>query len=163
LLNSLYQVVRRTAKSPDSLIGVQKTGSRNQRSANAFSTTLAELYPLQKRTVFWRSKQSALAGWKRRFSRSFFDTVFWRVFSKMRVAIYARVSTKDRGQDTENQLHQPREFAERHGAIYKIYTDQESGARPTGPNLRPYCWRPINRSSTWLCSGAWTVSAAKVL
>ena len=47
----------------------------------------------------------------------------------MRVAIYARVSTKDKGQDTENQLHQLREFAERHGTIYKVFTDQESGGK----------------------------------
>jgi DNA invertase Pin-like site-specific DNA recombinase len=47
----------------------------------------------------------------------------------MRVAIYARVSTKDKGQDTENQLHQLRAFAEQHGRIYKVYTDQESGGK----------------------------------
>jgi DNA invertase Pin-like site-specific DNA recombinase len=47
----------------------------------------------------------------------------------MRVAIYARVSTKDKGQDTENQLHQLRAFAEQHGTIYKVYTDQESGVK----------------------------------
>jgi DNA invertase Pin-like site-specific DNA recombinase len=47
----------------------------------------------------------------------------------MRVANYARVSTKDKGQDTENQLHQLRAFAERHGTIYKVYTDQESGGK----------------------------------
>lgn len=47
----------------------------------------------------------------------------------MRVAIYARVSTKDKGQDTENQLHQLRDFAERHGTIYKVFTDQESGGK----------------------------------
>jgi DNA invertase Pin-like site-specific DNA recombinase len=47
----------------------------------------------------------------------------------MRVAIYARVSTKDKGQDTENQLYQLRAFAEQHGAIYKVYTDQESGGK----------------------------------
>jgi DNA invertase Pin-like site-specific DNA recombinase len=47
----------------------------------------------------------------------------------MRVAIYARVSTKDKGQDIENQLHQLREFAEQHGSIYKVYTDQESGGK----------------------------------
>lgn len=48
----------------------------------------------------------------------------------MRVAIYARVSTKDKGQATENQLHQLRAFAEQHhGAIYKMYTDQESGGK----------------------------------
>jgi DNA invertase Pin-like site-specific DNA recombinase len=47
----------------------------------------------------------------------------------MRVAIYARVSTKDKGQDPENQLHQLREFAERHGSIYRVFTDQESGGK----------------------------------
>jgi DNA invertase Pin-like site-specific DNA recombinase len=47
----------------------------------------------------------------------------------MRVAIYARVSTKDKGQDTENQLHQLRAFAEQHGRIHKVYTDQESGGK----------------------------------
>ncbi|RZJ89813.1 MAG: recombinase family protein [Hymenobacter sp.] len=47
----------------------------------------------------------------------------------MRVAIYARVSTKDKGQDTENQLHQLREFAERHGSIYKVFTDRESSGK----------------------------------
>ncbi|RZJ58220.1 MAG: recombinase family protein [Hymenobacter sp.] len=47
----------------------------------------------------------------------------------MRVAIYARVSTKDKGQDPENQLYQLREFAERHGRIYHVFTDQESGGK----------------------------------
>jgi DNA invertase Pin-like site-specific DNA recombinase len=47
----------------------------------------------------------------------------------MRVAIYARVSTKDKGQDTENQLHQLRAFAEQHGTIHQVYTDQESGGK----------------------------------
>jgi DNA invertase Pin-like site-specific DNA recombinase len=47
----------------------------------------------------------------------------------MRVAIYARVSTKDKGQDPANQLHQLRAFAERHGSIYQVYTDQESGGK----------------------------------
>jgi len=37
----------------------------------------------------------------------------------MRVAIYARVSTKDKGHDTENQLHQLRAFAEQHGTIWR--------------------------------------------
>jgi DNA invertase Pin-like site-specific DNA recombinase len=47
----------------------------------------------------------------------------------MRVAIYARVSTKDKGQDTENQLHQLRTFAAQHGTITHVYTDQESGGK----------------------------------
>ena len=36
------------------------------------------------------------------------------------------MSTKDKGQDTEHQL---REFAKRHGSIYRVYTDQESGGK----------------------------------
>jgi DNA invertase Pin-like site-specific DNA recombinase len=47
----------------------------------------------------------------------------------MRIAVYARVSTKDKGQDTANQLHQLRDFAEQHGTIYKVFTDQESGGK----------------------------------
>lgn len=48
----------------------------------------------------------------------------------MQVAIYARVSTRDKGQDNENQLRELRAFAERLGyAVYKEYTDQESGGK----------------------------------
>ena len=36
--------------------------------------------------------EDALAGWKRGFYRVFFDTVIWRVFSGLRVALYTRVS-----------------------------------------------------------------------
>ena len=36
---------------------------------------------------------------------------------------------KDKGQDPENQLHQLREFAERHGRIYQVFTDQELGGK----------------------------------
>jgi DNA invertase Pin-like site-specific DNA recombinase len=44
------------------------------------------------------------------------------------VALYARVSTKDRGQDTENQLLQLREFAEKLGwRIGAEYVDRASG------------------------------------
>jgi len=46
----------------------------------------------------------------------------------MRVALYARVSTKDKGQETENQLCQLREFADRNGwRIVAEYIDHESG------------------------------------
>ena len=45
-----------------------------------------------------------------------------------RVAIYARVSTKDKGQDTENQLAQLREFAAMQGwTIYREFVDHETG------------------------------------
>ena len=47
-----------------------------------------------------------------------------------RVALYARVSTKDKGQDVENQLAQLREFCERQGwVIHDEYMDDESGTK----------------------------------
>lgn len=48
--------------------------------------------------------------------------------SGMRVAIYARVSTKDKGQDTENQLLQLRQYCARQGwEIAAEYVDNVSG------------------------------------
>jgi DNA invertase Pin-like site-specific DNA recombinase len=45
-----------------------------------------------------------------------------------RVAIYSRVSTKDKGQDVENQLRQLREFCLRQGYVtVKEYRDYASG------------------------------------
>lgn len=50
--------------------------------------------------------------------------------TKKRVAIYARVSTKDKGQDTENQLAQLREFCKRQRwAITREYIDRASAKR----------------------------------
>jgi DNA invertase Pin-like site-specific DNA recombinase len=48
----------------------------------------------------------------------------------MRVAIYARVSTKDKGQDTENQLAQLRVFAStQNWQITREYVDRETGTK----------------------------------
>jgi DNA invertase Pin-like site-specific DNA recombinase len=48
----------------------------------------------------------------------------------MRIAIYARVSTKDGRQDTENQLRQLRAFAETQGwNVVREYVDRASGKR----------------------------------
>jgi DNA invertase Pin-like site-specific DNA recombinase len=48
----------------------------------------------------------------------------------MKIAIYARVSTKDGRQDTENQLRQLRAFAETQGwAVVHEYVDRASGKR----------------------------------
>jgi DNA invertase Pin-like site-specific DNA recombinase len=45
------------------------------------------------------------------------------------VALYARVSTKDKGQSTENQLPELRRFAQAHGyTVYKEYVEHESGS-----------------------------------
>jgi DNA invertase Pin-like site-specific DNA recombinase len=55
----------------------------------------------------------------------------------MKIAVYARVSTKDKGQDTENQLAQLREFAAKQGwTIYREYVDHESGAKTERPEFR---------------------------
>ena len=46
----------------------------------------------------------------------------------MRVAIYARVSTRDKGQSTDNQLPDLRRYTAAHGwYIYKEYAEEESG------------------------------------
>jgi DNA invertase Pin-like site-specific DNA recombinase len=48
----------------------------------------------------------------------------------MRAALYARVSTKDKGQDTENQLRQLRDFSGTQGwTITAEYVDRASGKR----------------------------------
>ncbi|GAA6614923.1 recombinase family protein [Scytonema sp. NUACC26] len=45
-------------------------------------------------------------------------------------ALYLRVSTTDKGQDTDNQLLQLRDFCDRLGwKIYDIYVDRESGRK----------------------------------
>jgi DNA invertase Pin-like site-specific DNA recombinase len=45
----------------------------------------------------------------------------------MTAAIYARVSTKDKGQDVTNQLIQLRDYCQRQGWQYVEYIDQASG------------------------------------
>src|SRR5690349_13298693 len=46
----------------------------------------------------------------------------------MKVALYARVSTKDKGQDTENQLLQLREYCQRQGwTVAEEFIDQKTG------------------------------------
>lgn len=48
----------------------------------------------------------------------------------MKIALYSRVSTKDKGQDTENQLAQLREFAgKQNWQIVAEYVDHASGSR----------------------------------
>ena len=50
----------------------------------------------------------------------------------MRIAIYARVSTDDRGQDPENQLHQLRQWCTDAGhQLVHEYVDKESGRNGT--------------------------------
>ena len=54
-----------------------------------------------------------------------------------RAALYARVSTDDRGQDPETQLRQLREFADRRGfAVAGEFVDVASGTRTDRPQYR---------------------------
>ncbi|MFN3324292.1 MAG: recombinase family protein [Bryobacteraceae bacterium] len=55
----------------------------------------------------------------------------------MRAALYARVSTKDRGQDVENQLAQLRSFAASQNWIqYREYIDHESAKSAERPQFQ---------------------------
>jgi DNA invertase Pin-like site-specific DNA recombinase len=55
----------------------------------------------------------------------------------MRCAIYARVSTRDKGQETENQLIQLREFAARQGwEITQEFVEHESGSKSDRPEFQ---------------------------
>jgi DNA invertase Pin-like site-specific DNA recombinase len=64
----------------------------------------------------------------------------------MRAAIYARVSTTDRGQDTSNQLAELQRFASCQGwEIVEVYEDQVSGAK--GRDKRPAFDRMLNDAS----------------
>jgi DNA invertase Pin-like site-specific DNA recombinase len=52
-----------------------------------------------------------------------------RAGNSPRCAIYARVSTKDKGQETENQIRQLREFAGQQGwAVVSEFVDYETGS-----------------------------------
>ena len=55
----------------------------------------------------------------------------------MTAAIYARVSTRDKGQTNDNQLLELRAFAERLDySIYREYRDQESGGTAERPQFQ---------------------------
>lgn len=53
----------------------------------------------------------------------------------MRVGLYARVSTRDKGQDPENQLMRLREYCKVRGWDYAEYIDRASGADSSRPEL----------------------------
>jgi DNA invertase Pin-like site-specific DNA recombinase len=55
----------------------------------------------------------------------------------MGIAIYGRVSTKDRGQEVENQLVQLRDFAAKQGwAVTREYIDHETGSKADRPEFK---------------------------
>jgi DNA invertase Pin-like site-specific DNA recombinase len=57
----------------------------------------------------------------------------------MRVAIYARVSTDDRGQDPENQLRELRDWVVNSGhLISREYVDNDSGRKGASEEGGPF-------------------------
>jgi len=54
----------------------------------------------------------------------------------IRCALYARVSTTDKGQDTEVQMRELREYAQRRGWTAVEFCDHMSGTRDDRPNLK---------------------------
>ncbi len=54
------------------------------------------------------------------------------MISTPRYALYARVSTRDKDQDPELQLHPMREYAVRRGWMITEYVDRASAADMTG-------------------------------
>jgi DNA invertase Pin-like site-specific DNA recombinase len=55
----------------------------------------------------------------------------------MKIALYARVSTRDKGQDVENQLVQLREFCQRSGwTMIREYVDQASAKTAKRPQFQ---------------------------
>jgi len=76
----------------------------------------------------------------------------------MKVVIYARVSTKDKGQDTENQLVQLREFASKESwQIVAEFVDRETGSK--SDRASPKCslampkmrWTDVGHRKTHRC------------
>ena len=54
--------------------------------------------------------------------------------SGIKIGLYARVSTRDKDQNPENQLMKLREFCKNKGWEYKEYVDYASGKDPNRPN-----------------------------
>ena len=85
----------------------------------------------------------------------------WYPPGMKRAAIYARVSTTDRGQDPETQLRPLREYAARRGfAIAEEFVDQASGTRSDRERFKRLFEPRAAASSMSSWSGAMTASPA---
>lgn len=83
----------------------------------------------------------------------------------MRVAINIRVCTRDKGQDTENQLRQLRAWCEAPSHdVASVYEDRESGKQGRAEREafdRLFRSARIVAGSTWCSSSRWTASAVR--
>ena len=78
--------------------------------------------------------------------------------AQKRMAIYARVSTVDKGQDPETQLLVLREYAARRACgMVGEYVDYASGTERTARNIKPCSPRRADGNSMWSWSGGTTV------
>ena len=81
----------------------------------------------------------------------------------MRVAIYALVSTKDKGRKLKNQLRQLRAYCHKQKwIVHHIYVDRKSGASNNREELKMLCEDAHQRKFDLGCSGPWTGSSGKV-
>jgi len=72
----------------------------------------------------------------------------------MRCALYGRVSTRDKGQEVENQLRQLREFAAKQGwEIAREFVDRETGSTSDRPEFQAMfqaaSWREFDVLLFW--------------
>jgi len=76
----------------------------------------------------------------------------------MKVAIYARVSTDDKGQDPLNQLLELREFAVRQGwTVVREYTDEATAKNGERTGFKQM-WSDVAKHGLTCCSfGHWTI------
>src|SRR6516165_11540222 len=93
----------------------------------------------------------------------FVKQIFLRQNSTMQVALYARVSTRDKGQDTENQLAQLRAFAaSQHWTVVHEYVDRATGKHSDREQFQRLFEDASPAQVRCLCSGRSTASAVKV-
>jgi DNA invertase Pin-like site-specific DNA recombinase len=86
-----------------------------------------------------------------------------RVATIERVALYARVSTKDGRQDIENQLIALREYSGKQGwEIAGEYVDHETGGTSKRPHFQRMFADARMRRFDLVFSGAWTGYPARV-
>ena len=78
------------------------------------------------------------------------------------VALYARVSTRDKKQDNENQLRQLRDYCTKQGwTVAKEYVDRSTGKRSDREQFQAMFDGAFKRGFDCVWFGHWIGSAAK--
>jgi hypothetical protein len=109
---------------------------------------------------------AALKAKARNFRYSSYQIQVFLVHCPMRIALYARVSTKDKGQDYENQLRELREFVAHKTSdgwvLAREYVDRASGKKPLTARPSSGFSKTHHAASSIRCSfGPLTASAAR--